>query len=125
MALAKNLKNALNMLPHLAECAKNRTTITYSELGEHIGVPAFFLGQSLDILRDNLLPKHNLPRLDALVVNKNTKEAGEQFYEDGRGKMSDEDFKALLEVEREAVYAYPNWDKVVANLRSHYGANQL
>lgn len=120
MAIPKTWKNALAMLPHLAECAKARRTITYGELGALIGVPAFYMGQSLDVLRDELLPRHNLPRIDALVVNKESREAGDSFFEGGREGLADDTYRSVMDEQREAVYAYPNWDKVVANVIAHY-----
>lgn len=121
MAMQKSLANALDMLPHLARCAKERRTITYSELGASIGIPAYFLGQSLDFLRDQILPKHNLPRLDALVVNKETREAGDSFYEGGREGISKEDYHDLLESERQRVFDRDDWDALVRRLQLHYG----
>jgi len=121
VATPKVWKNALAMLPHLAKCAKERRTITYGELGALIGVPAFFMGQSLDVLRDQLLPRHNLPRIDALVVSKDSGEAGDSFFQGGRDALADEEYRSVMVDQREQVYAYPNWDTVVANLIAHYG----
>ena len=92
MALPRNGVLALDMLPHLARCAKARETITYTELGALIGHPAFFLSGPLDYLRDQILLRHDLPRLDALVVNAETKEAGASFYADGREQISEAEY---------------------------------
>lgn len=124
MAIPKSLENALDMLPHLALCAIEKRTITYGELGELIGVPAFFMGQSLDYLRDQILPNHKLPRLDALVVNKESKEAGESFYAGGAEGIDKSDFHDLLEWERQKVYEYERWAEVIPRLRVHYGGEE-
>lgn len=110
------------MLPHLAACAKERRTITYKELGALIDYPAFYLGGPLDVLRDEILLRHNLPRIDALVVNQNTHEVGDKFYADGRGELDAATFGQLLEDERERVYVFERWDQVIQRLREHYGA---
>ena len=120
VAIPANWKHALAMLPHLAECAKQGKTITYKELGDLIGHPAFYLGGPLDVLRDEILVRHNLPRLDALVVNQDTAEVGEMFYKGGRGELDDETFGDLLSHERKRVFEFQNWDKVIANIISHY-----
>lgn len=88
------------MLPHLAARAKAKQTITYKELGELIGHPAFFLSGALDILRDKILIPNNLPSLDALVVNQETGEVGHMFYEGGRIEMDDAAYRELLDDER-------------------------
>ena len=98
--------------------------MTYQELGSLIGVPAYYLGSSLDVLRDNLLPKHNLPRIDALVVNKETKEAGASFYAGGRDGISNADYRDQLAFERRKVYKYEKWDEVVARLHAVYGGEE-
>lgn len=109
------------MLPHLARCAKEGRTITYNELGRLIGHPPFYLGRPLDILRDEVFLRHNLPRLDALVVNQDSGEAGESFYQGGRESLDDEAYHELLEEERGRVFAFQRWDDVVANIIKHYG----
>lgn len=124
MAIQKSLANAFDMLPHLAKCAKSKTTITYTELGELIGVPAFLLGQSLDFLRDHILPKHNLPRIDALVVNKESQEAGGNFYECGKGNLSEDEFHNLLDWERQKVFEYGRWDEIVPRIQALYGDDE-
>lgn len=122
MAVDKNVLKALDLLPHLATCAKERRTITYAELGEKIGHPAFYMGPILDILRDRILPQHRtLPRIDSLVVSKETGEAGDNYFEEGRDGLSDDDYHALLTEEREKVFVFKNWDRVVFNLQSMYG----
>lgn len=109
------------MLPHLAKCAKERRTITYQELGELIGKPPYYLGQTLDILRDRIFAEHHLPRLDALVVNKESREAGSSFYAGGRDNLSDEQYRDLLDYERKKVFDYAKWDEVVLKLQERYG----
>lgn len=121
MAISANWKHALDMLPFLAHCAKERRLITYKELGELVGYPAFYLGSPLDVLRDEILRRHDLPRLDALVVNQETMQVGEMFYEGGRDNIDDELFDDLLAGEREKVYAYDRWDEIVTNLHNMYG----
>ncbi len=115
---------AMEMLPHLAVCAKERRTITYGELGAKIDVIPLYMTKPLDTLRDRILIKHGLPRIDALVVNKETREVGDSFYPEGFGTLTLEDRRALLDSEREQVYNYENWEKVILNLKRHYGAEQ-
>lgn len=122
MAIPANWRRAFDMLPHLAQCAKDRRVITYKELGSLIDYPAFYLGGPLDVLRDEILLRHNLPRIDALVVNQDTHEVGEKFYADGRGDLDEETFRQLLDDERERVYRFDRWDEVIQRLREHYGA---
>ena len=72
-------------------------------------------------MRDTFLVAHNLPRLDALVVNKETGEVGDSFYAGGRKGLTDEQVHELLEHERQKVYEFTRWDEIVQNLRRHYG----
>jgi hypothetical protein len=120
MAIPANWNHALNMLPHLAKCAKERRTITYGELANLIGHSAYYLGGPLDVLRDEILERHRLPRLDALVVNQDAKEAGESFIKGGRHGLDDETYHDLLEDYRQKVFEYPNWEGVVERLVKHY-----
>src|SRR2546423_15635946 len=92
MPLPKDLVTALDLLPHLARCAREKRTITYGELGKLVGHPHFYTRGRLDVLRDRILPAYNLPRIDVLVVNKETQHPGESFFEGGRGEMSDKDY---------------------------------
>ncbi len=115
--------SALDMIPHLVRCVKERKTITYGELGKLVKVPPLFIGEPLRIMRDQILAPHRLPRIDALVVNKETGEANDTFFAAGREGASDEDYAALLNAEREKVYAYERWDEVLGNLQRHYGGD--
>lgn len=121
MAKPWDFTKAMEMLPHLAACAKDRRKITYGELGALIGVAPLYMGKPLDVLRDRILLEHKLPRIDALVVNQETGEVGESFYADGFQGMSMEDRRSLLDHERELVYAYPRWSEIIERLRCHYG----
>lgn len=78
------------------------------------------MGGPLDVLRDDILERHNLPRLDALVVNQDAKEAGESFIKGGRQGLDDETYHALLEDHRQKAYDYPDWDGVTERLIKHY-----
>lgn len=102
----------------------DRRKITYGELGQLIGHPPLFLGAPLDVLRDEILERHHLPRIDALVVNAETLEVGDNFYKGGRGQMSDEDYRALLDDERVRVIAYGNWGAVIPRLLALYRPEQ-
>lgn len=120
MATPKTFQLAVEIFAHLVACAKDRRTITYGQLEKLVGHPAYFLGKPLDVLRDQILLEHHLPRLDALVVNKDTREVGDNFFADGRGSISNADFKRLLDGEREKVFAYERWDEINLRLRAMY-----
>jgi len=120
MAPPKNFLLALEIMPHLVVRARERRTITYGELGKLIHHPPLFIGKPLDVLRDQILIKHGLPRLDALVVNQETHEVGSEFYAGGREGINDTDYRQMLNEERKRVYDYERWDEVVTNLRRHY-----
>lgn len=64
---------------------------------------------------------HNLPRLDALVVAKDSGEAGHDFYDGGREGISDEDYHSMLEDERRRVYDFADWDATILRIQAHYG----
>jgi len=121
MARVWDFEKAMEMLPHLALCAKERRTTTYGELAALIGVFPLYMTKPLDTLRDRILIQHQQPRIDALVVNQETREVGDSFYAEGFGAMTIEDRRALLDFEREKVFTYENWEKVIQNLRRHYG----
>lgn len=121
MAVSIPFLKALDMLPPLRQCAKDKTTITYQELGALVGISPNFLSAPLDILRDRILIEHHLPRIDALAIDKETGEVGDNFLVDGREGISDKEFKKLIKAEREKVYAYERWDEIVSNLQMRYG----
>lgn len=110
------------MLPHLAQCAKEQRLITYGELGKLVDVYPLYMTKPLDVLRDRILVEHRLPRIDALVVNQDTKEVGDSFYEGGFGNLSLDDRRSLLDAERAKVFQFPDWETVIERLRNYYGA---
>jgi hypothetical protein len=73
------------------------------------------------VLRDDILAKHQQPRLDALVVGKESGEAGNSFYAEGREALSDANDNELLNDGRQRVFAYGRWDEMVKRLQLHYG----
>jgi hypothetical protein len=121
MAKPWDFTKAMEMLPHLAHCAKERRKITYGELGALVDVFPLYMTKPLDVLRDRILLEHHLPRIDALVVNQETGEVGEHFYAEGFGSMSAEERTSLLDYERQKVFDYPRWDEIIGNLQRHYG----
>jgi len=124
MAMLPTVIVALDILPHLAQCAKEHKTITYAELGTLVGKSAYYLSKSLDILKDKFLLAHRLPRLDALIIKNPTKGAVDRFLEPGAEPMSAEDYEKHVESLRQEVYAFTRWDEIVENLQSHYGDSE-
>lgn len=115
---------ALDLLPHLAKCAKERKTITYAELGTLVGKSAYYLSKSLDILKDKFLLAHRLPRLDALIIKNPTKGAADRFLDPGSDPMTAEEYEKHVESLRQEVYAYDRWDEIVEKLQAHYGDSE-
>lgn len=112
---------ALDILPHLAQCAKEHKTITYTELGTLVGKSAYYLSKSLDILKDRFLLAHRLPRLDSLIVKNPTKGAADRFLDPGSEPMSAEDYEKHVKALQEEVFSYAKWDEIVEKLQAHYG----
>lgn len=73
MELTKTEKRIFEILE---KTAKNRKTITYSELGRMVNIPPFYIGHILFGLQ-NKLNRYPYPPLNYLVVNKQTGISGD------------------------------------------------
>ena len=110
------IQNAYRALPHLVRCAQLRETITYGELGGRIGIhhrPVRFL---LGYIRDEICRQRNLPLLNVIVVNKNTRLPGESFLAGGTSQLTGEEYKQRFEDLRDEVFAYAEWDALLMEL---------
>lgn len=107
---------AYSALPHLVECARLKTTITYGELGVRIGRHHRVVPHVLGCLRDEVCTPRHLPLINVIVVNKHTRLPGESFLAPGTGHLSPEEYRARFEKEKERVFAFRQWDALLAEL---------
>ena len=113
-------KRARRALPLLVRQAKAEgPPISYGNLAEelcmpnarNLNFPLGSIGASLQLLREKW--EDNIPRIQVLVVNKNTGLPGKgivPFLE------IDVDFPDQVKAEQARVYAYPRWDDVLREL---------
>ena len=113
-------ERARRALPLLVRQAKAGRTITYGKLADELCMPnARNLNYPLGSIRASLQllgkkwGKEILPRIQVLVVSKNTKLPGTGI---ALFSETDTDFPGRVEAEQARVYAYQRWDDVLRDL---------
>lgn len=108
------IENAKLALPHLVHHAQMGKTLTYKQLGEKIdrhyrnAVPNL-----LGYIRDEICLKHDLPMLNAIVINNKTKLPGESFISGGTKHLSKKEYRERYEEIKDDVFAYDKWDDLI------------
>ena len=98
-----------NLFNLLKQCAAQGVTLTYTEVEHRTGIHKQDFSQLTYILENVLLPQ-GLPRLDALVVRRDTRIPGEGFWV--REAQPDPDLRLLRWMElRDEVFAY-DWSDI-------------
>jgi putative restriction endonuclease len=99
---------AYRALPHLVATAKAGKTITYKELGDKIGLHHRPLQYVFGYIRDDICRRHDLPMLNALVVNADTQEPGGGWLPAG--------FQADVDEEQARVTALGDWEAALREI---------
>ncbi|MEQ1822049.1 MAG: hypothetical protein ABL949_06050 [Fimbriimonadaceae bacterium] len=120
MAIPPTAIKAFHCMPILIEAAKKGTLINYDELAAKINHPQFHMGGVLAYVRDMICDQHRMPQLTSLIVIKGTDLPGESFFPEGRGELSDEDYRAICRPIQQACFDFERWDAVWTNLKQHY-----
>lgn len=108
------IENAKLALPHLVRHAQMGKTLTYKQLGEKIdrhyrnAVPKL-----LGYIRDEICIKNDLPMLNAIVINNQTKLPGDSFLSEETNHWSKKKYRERYEEIRDAVFAYDKWDDLI------------
>lgn len=107
----------------LIECAKNKTTISYSDLCEEVGYPSpRAIGKELEKVSLLTYEKYGIC-LSVLVVRKGTKNSGTPLPSDGFTKMfavncgSIDNMEATIKEQQEKAYAQ-DWSELPEILRN-------
>lgn len=95
--------------------------MTYGDLSKLVDHPAHFLGKPLAYVRDDICARHNLPLLTVLVVDAATGLPGDSFLPGGRGDLSDEQYREIVDEHSQRVFEYDRWEQTWENLTRHYG----
>lgn len=121
MALPPSVILGFKCVPALIEAAKERRTLTYTEIGDAIGHPAFYMGAPLKFVRDKICAEHGLPPLTVLVVDQISGLPGDNFFQGGHESLTPEAYRAIVEDLTLKVYEFKRWDEIWTNLQREYG----
>lgn len=116
MGMEKSIENANLALPYLVCYAKKGKTLTYKELAEKIKSHHRALSYMLGYIRDEICLKNGLPMISSIVVRTDTKLPGGDFLPEGTSNLSSEEFKKKFEENRDKVFSYTEWDKLLNKL---------
>ena len=120
MALNESEKVGLRLIPILGNLAMKQETISYKEIGEFVGKHPRALSHPLAFVR-LICERHNLPRLDVLVVHTGDGLPGDSFIEGGREGLDDDSYRLVTDELRSEVFNYSRWAEVIPRLAKHYG----
>lgn len=110
-------KYAMMVLPHLVHQAQLGEEIEYKRLAEISGLPHHRpLNNVLGYIRDEICLPRNLPRINSIVVNKDTHEPGESFLETGTDNLSPEEYSRRFREERDKAILFNGWDELLKEL---------
>lgn len=110
-------KYAMMVLPHLVHQAQLGEEIEYKKLAEISGLPHHRpLNNVLGYIRDEICLPRNLPRINSIVVNKDTHEPGESFLEMGTNDLSREEYSRRFREERDKAILFTGWDDLLKEL---------
>jgi hypothetical protein len=110
-------KYAMMVLPHLVHQAQLGEEIEYKQLAAISGLPHHRpLNNVLGYIRDEICLPRNLPRINSIVVNKDTHEPGESFLETGTDDLSREEYSRRFREERDRAILFNGWDELLNEL---------
>lgn len=116
MGMEKSIENANLALPHLVFYAKRGKTLTYKELAQKINSHPRALSYMLGYIRDEICAKNELPLISSIVVRVDTQLPGDDFLPEDISNLSEEEFKQKFEENRDKVFSYTEWDKLLDKL---------
>ena len=116
MATEQTIERAELILPHLVECAKTRSIITYGELAARIGVHHRVVRWPLGYIRDEICIPRDLPLITSLVINGDTQLPGDSWLPEGTSSLSPEEYEYEYKTYRDKVFAYDGWDALLKEL---------
>jgi len=110
-------KYAMMVLPHLVHQAEMGEVITYGELARISNLPHQRpLNRVLGYIRDEICLPRELPRINSIVVNKDTHEPGESFLETGTDDLTREEYSRRFREERDRAILFTGWDNLLKEL---------
>ncbi len=115
MATEYSTQNARLALPVLIECARDKGTLTYSELGTKIGRHYRAMPHLLEVIL-RACHKVKVPTIGTLVVSGTTGLPGDGFIVDGQAKKlvyGGAEYNSLVEAEQNSIYSWQDWDPLL------------
>lgn len=106
----------LKALPILVRCAQVRETITYGEIGKAIGIHHRQVGRAAGHIRDQILAPRDLPLLNALIVNADTRIPGDSYLPSGQRPAPGEAGVQEFERFRDNVFEFQHWDDLLVEI---------
>ena len=116
MATELTIERAELILPHLVDCAKTRSTITYGELADRIGAHHRSISRPLGHIRDEICIPRGLPLITALVVNKTSRMPGDSWLPEGTGHLTPDQYQREYEKFRDEAFACDAWNALLDEL---------
>lgn len=109
-------ENGYAALPHLVKAAQEHRLLTYKEIagliGRHHRAAAYFLG----FIRDEICTPRNIPLINVIVVNGQSRLPGADFLAEGTRKLNKREYKQKAREYQEKVFNYPNWNSILQDL---------
>jgi hypothetical protein len=116
MPTAYQIETTRLLLPHLIRAAKRRETPTYGQLGNAIDRHHRTIPDVLGYIRDEICQPRDLPLINAIVVNKNSRLPGESFLPEGTSNLTPQQYRQRFQDLRDEVFAYAGWDDLLEEL---------
>jgi hypothetical protein len=110
------IETADKILPFLVYLAQRGETTTYGKLAEMTGHQPLYFTNPLGYIRDEICKPRGLPLLSVLVVNKSKGVPGDSFLPEGRGNLTEQEFREAFYKYRDQVFAYQGWDALLKEL---------
>lgn len=112
MALPPHIPLAVQIFPHLAECANDRKRTNTDELCAYVGGKTRLFSRSLAWIRDTICVEHNLPPITAIVQNTGKDTPSNSFNPEQLALLKKDEYDQLRAETLERVYEYPRWTAV-------------
>ncbi|MEQ1822548.1 MAG: hypothetical protein ABL949_08560 [Fimbriimonadaceae bacterium] len=112
MALPPHIPLAVQIFPHLAECANGGKRTNTDELCAFVGGKTRLFSRSLAWIRDTICVEHNLPPITAIVQNTGKDTPSNSFNPTQLALLKKDEYDQLRAETLEKVYAYPRWTAV-------------